>query len=62
MQTAVVAKYISVKTVLVYRNTTMYVAATTVITVRQYNLNSKLTFSVAMVAPCRLHTWEGVGE
>ena len=45
MHTAVVEKYSSVSTVLVYRNATVYVAVTRVITVRQYNLNSKLTFS-----------------
>lgn len=45
MHTAVVEKYSSVPTVLVYRSATVYVAATRVITVRQYNLNSKLTFS-----------------
>lgn len=45
MQTAVVEKYSSVSTVLVYRSATVYAAATRVITVRQYNLNSKLTFS-----------------
>lgn len=46
MQTAVVEKYRSPdEMVLVYRSTTVYVAATRVITVRQYSLKTKLTFS-----------------
>lgn len=44
--TAVVEKYKSPdEMVLVYRKTTVYVAATRVITVRQYSLNTRLTFS-----------------
>lgn len=44
--TAVVEKYRSpVEMVLVYRNATVYVAATSVITLRQYSLKNKLTFS-----------------
>lgn len=45
IQTAVVEKYKTVSVVLVYRKATVYVAATKVITVKQYNLKSKLTFS-----------------
>lgn len=44
-QTAVVEKYIAVVTVLVYRRATVYAAATSVITSRQYSLNTRLTFS-----------------
>lgn len=44
--TAVVEKYMSDETVLVYRSVTVYVAATSVITVRQYTLKTTLTFSV----------------
>lgn len=44
--TAVVEKYRSpVEMVLVYLNATVYVAATSVITLRQYSLKNKLTFS-----------------
>ena len=47
MHTAVVEKYRSPDVmVLVYRSATVYVAATSVITVRQYSLNNTLTFSV----------------
>lgn len=46
MQTAVVEKYRSPDgIVLVYRSATVYVAATSVITVRQYSLKTTLTFS-----------------
>lgn len=46
MHTAVVEKYISPdEMVLVYRSATVYVAATKVITVRQYSLKITLTFS-----------------
>lgn len=45
MQTAVDEKYRTAPVVLVYRNATVYVAATKVITVKQYNLKSRLTFS-----------------
>lgn len=45
IQTAVVEKYRTVPVVLVYRKAIVYVAATKVITVKQYNLKSKLTFS-----------------
>lgn len=47
MHTAVVEKYRSPDDmVLVYRSATVYVAATRVITVRQYSLKTTLTFSV----------------
>lgn len=47
MHTAVVEKYRSPdEMVLVYRRATVYVAATRVITVRQYSLKTTLTFSV----------------
>lgn len=47
MHTAVVEKYMSVDgRVLVYRKATVYVAATSVITVRQYSLKITLTGSV----------------
>lgn len=46
MHTAVVEKYRSPdEMVLVYRSATVYVAATRVITVRQYSLKTTLTFS-----------------
>lgn len=46
MHTAVVEKYISPdEVVLVYRSATVYAAATSVITVRQYSLKTTLTFS-----------------
>lgn len=46
MHTAVVEKYRSPdEMVLVYRSATVYVAATSVITVRQYSLKTTLTFS-----------------
>lgn len=46
MHTAVVEKYRSADgIVLVYRSATVYVAATSVITVRQYSLKTTLTFS-----------------
>lgn len=46
MHTAVVEKYRSpVEMVRVYRSATVYVAATSVITVRQYSLKTTLTFS-----------------
>lgn len=46
MHTAVVEKYRSPDgMVLVYRSATVYVAATSVITVRQYSLKTTLTFS-----------------
>lgn len=46
MHTAVVEKYRSPDgMVLVYRSATVYVAATNVITVRQYTLKTTLTFS-----------------
>lgn len=46
MHTAVVEKYRSPDgIVLVYRSATVYVAATSVITVRQYSLKTTLTFS-----------------
>lgn len=46
MHTAVVEKYRSPdEMVLVYRSDTVYVAATSVITVRQYSLKATLTFS-----------------
>lgn len=46
MHTAVVEKYRSPdEMVLVYRSATVYVAATSVITVRQYNLKTTLAFS-----------------
>lgn len=46
MHTAVVEKYRSTDgMVRVYRSATVYVAATSVITVRQYSLKTTLTFS-----------------
>lgn len=46
IHTAVVEKYRSPdEMVLVYRSATVYVAATSVITVRQYSLKTTLTFS-----------------
>lgn len=46
MHTAVVAKYRSPDDmVLVYRSATVYAAATSVITVRQYSLKATLLFS-----------------
>lgn len=46
MHTAVVEKYRSPdEMVLVYLRATVYVAATSVITVRQYSLKTTLTFS-----------------
>lgn len=46
MHTAVVEKYRSPDELIrVYRSATVYVAATSVITVRQYSLKTTLTFS-----------------